>query len=203
MSGKKLVRRLQEHEKMLKQQELVQHIPVDDLASMIMNMALPNAKPINDNGLDERAFINKVVKGLNSWNSIKSWYVDSGDIDIRQVRDDICLLVSFDYEVFRLCDICDGYSYNYSTDSDSESEGSCYDKCSTVNDLLFYLPNEFKINKHFTPLTEDDMKIITRYIEKHRYNCTNCNRVTEDGYVRGFNWKIVPNDPLQKVCFND
>jgi hypothetical protein len=202
MSGKKLVRRLQEHENMLKQQELVQHIPVDDLASMIINMALPNAKPINNNGLDERAFINKVVKGLDSWNSIKSWYVDSGDIDIRQVRDDICLLISFDYEDVRLCDICDGYSYNYSTDSDSESECSCYDKCSIVNDLLFYLPYEFKINKHFKPLTEDDMKIITRYIEKHRYNCANCNSIT-DGYVYGFNWKIVPNDPLQKVCFND
>jgi hypothetical protein len=202
MSGKKLVRRLQEHENMLKQRELVQHIPVDDLASMIMNMSLPNAKPVIDNGIDERNFINKVVKGLNSWNSIKSWYVDSGDIDIRQVRDDICLLVSFDYEDVRLCDICDGYSYNYSTDSDSESECSYYDKSSTVNDLLFYLPNKFKINKHFTPLTEDDMKIISRYIEKHRYNCFNCYRFT-DGYVRGFNWKIVPNDPLQKVCFDD
>ena len=171
---------------------VIDYIPIDDIVSMILDMSYPLT--LQSDEITENTFIREIVSMYYEFEWIKKWHVNTmmKKINMDVIRKDILLLVS----------------YNYTLVPDSSYEGcyceGIYDESQKGNvyDVQFYLPNDFKINKKFEPLTLNDNKIISRYIKPYTFN--RCSRFCfTEGNVFKTDFAIVPSKPNQIVYFDD
>ena len=170
---------------------VIDYIPIDDIVSMILDMSYPLI--LQSDEITENTFIRDIVCNYDEFEWIKKWHVNTmmKKINMDVIRKDILLLVSYNYTFnpsYRGDCFCDGiFSKPY--------KGNVYD-------VQFYLPNDFKINKKFEPLTLNDNKIISRYIKPYTFN--RCSRFCgTEGNVFKTDFVIVPSKPNQIVYFDD